>query len=82
MNERIDRIADQIMAEFQDVFGHSDVVVPGKFFERFAELIVRECADEIKKQGRGFVDFAPSKEGIRLEHWDMAEHIKRHFGVE
>jgi hypothetical protein len=49
--------------------------------EKFAEAIVRECADQIIAKGTDWVDFAPSQTGVRPEYWDMAQQIKQHFGV-
>jgi len=73
MNERIDRIADQIMAEFHDVFGHGDVVVPDEFFERFAELIVGECA-QVANDSNQSKNRAP---GV-----SVGDVVRKHFGVE
>ena len=39
-------------------------------FEKFAELIVRECAD------------IAAKNQAENMNWDIAEIIKEHFGVE
>lgn len=72
MNERIDRIADQVMWEFNDVFKNCDNTIPDEFFERFAELIVRECA-----QVATSVYFEPGR-GMK----DFSGRIKQHFGVE
>ena len=51
-------------------------------YEKFAELIVRECAEQIVAKGTDWVDFAPSQTGVRPEYWAMAQQIKEHFGVE
>ena len=53
-----------------------------EFSQKFAELIVRECAEQIIAKGTDWVDFAPSQTGVRPEYWDMAQQIKQHFGVE
>jgi hypothetical protein len=50
--------------------------------QKFAELIVRECSEEIRKQGTDWIDWQPSQQGIRPEYVAMAEHIKQHFGVQ
>jgi hypothetical protein len=50
--------------------------------QRFVELIVKECAEQIIAKGTDWVDFAPSQSGVRPEYWDMAQHIKQHFGME
>ena len=49
--------------------------------KKFAELIVRECAEQIIAKGTDWVDFAPSQTGVRPEYWNMAQQIKEHFGV-
>lgn len=49
---------------------------------KFAELIIKECAEQIIAKGTDWIDFAPSQTGVRPEYWDMAQQIKEHFGVE
>ena len=49
--------------------------------QKFAELIVKECAEQIVSKGTDWVDFAPSQTGVRPEYWAMAQQIKEHFGV-
>ena len=51
-------------------------------YEKFAELIVKECAEQIIAKGTDWVDFAPSQTGVRPEYRDMAQQIKQHFGIE
>lgn len=51
-------------------------------YEKFAELIVKECAEQIIAKGTDWVDFAPSQTGVRPEYRDMAQQIKNHFGIE
>ena len=43
---------------------------------------VKECAEQIIAKGTDWVDFAPSQTGVRPEYWDMAQQIKKHFGVD
>ena len=43
---------------------------------------VKECAEQIIAKGTDWVDFAPSQTGVRPEYWNMAQQIKKHFGVE
>jgi len=87
MNERIFELAEQAkfaMNVSNDpnsppswwAAGHNDT------FEKFAELIVRECAEQILAKGTDWIDFAPSQTGVRPEYWEMAQQIKQHFGVE
>ena len=68
MNERIKELAVQSGAgEWGD-----SVIAATMDIEKFAELIVRECA-EVVQEGRWMVP--PTQE-------QLARSIKRHFGVE
>ena len=80
MDERIRELLIQ-----SEVFNKDGTVlkdVTGYELNKFAELIVRECAEQIIAKGTDWVDFAPSQTGVRPEYWDMAQQIKKHFGVE
>ena len=80
MNERIKEIEQQCWSHRVD-----GTLVDGQLHfdtQKFAELIVRECAEQIIAKGTDWVDFAPSQTGVRPEYWDMAQQIKQHFGVE
>ena len=79
MNEKIKVLAEQ--AGFIDR-GTNHTAYMSFDHEKFAELIVRECAEQIIAKGTDWVDFAPSQTGVRPEYWDMAQQIKEHFGVE
>ena len=79
MNERIETLAK---AAGYDMINKAAMRALGFDVEKFAELIVRECIDKIIAKGTDWVDFAPSQTGVRPEHWDMAQQIKQHFGVE
>ena len=87
MNEKIKKLAEQAGFAYEPtkdqlwVDGPTEIMIsPG--LEKFAELIVRECAEQIIAKGTDWVDFAPSQTGVRPEYWDMAQQIKEHFGVE
>ena len=85
MNEKIKELAEQAGLRFTQLMSNPMVpVVDGKEtdLEKFAELIVKECADQIIAKGTDWIDFAPSQTGVRPEYWDMAQQIKEHFGVE
>ena len=75
MNERIRELAEQAgMNIVDDKFS-----TYGKFAEKFAELIVRECMEIVEKQLGG-----GNGDGVE---WDRAidftyEDMKKHFGVE
>lgn len=66
MNERIKELAEQNSENL------SNVVRNDEWLQKFAELIVRECADIVNSleqyEGRG--------------NCSTAEYIKEHFGVE
>ena len=70
MNERIKQLAEQAWdaTAVSPEFGH-----PISFAEKFAELIVRECANEILKWKSEPFPYDPEF-GAKL--------IKDHFGVE
>jgi len=80
MNEKIKEFAKQawpgLPSHWWDSRDGAEAV------EKFAELIVRECAEQIVAKGTDWVDFAPSQTGVRPEYWAMAQQIKQHFGVE
>ena len=67
MNERIKELAEQS--------GYSkdflEIGLPSNM-EKFAELIVRECAKSADEWYQSHNDI----------HWDPAQHIKNHFGVD
>ena len=82
MNERIKQLWDNSIEEFSKQHQYATIMLPEPLREKFAELIVRECADQIIAKGTDWIDFAPSQTGVRPEYWDMAQQIKEHFGVE
>ena len=85
MNERIEQLAlqaNELDYETFDEYNHKTVQHYKFNKEKFAELIVRECAEQIIAKGTDWVDFAPSQTGVRPEYWNMAQQIKQHFGVE
>jgi hypothetical protein len=71
MNERIESLMKQAGGEFYEGFAGSpnSIKFTEEEFEKFAELIVRECAklveDNIDPQNA----------------WITTAHIKQHFGV-
>ena len=69
MNERIRELADKIWEEKYWTNPNTDKLLPAQL-NRFAELIVRECADHIMN----------STDRHRKEYF--ANMIKKHFGVE
>jgi hypothetical protein len=78
MNERIKALAEQ--AGFKVNWQHEDVqAIKMARFEKFAELIVRECADIALNHPAKL----PSNDwkGVDVP-LDTSNRIKQHFGVE
>jgi hypothetical protein len=46
MNERIDKLFEQALEEFTAENKYATIIFPDPLKEKFAELIVRECAQE------------------------------------
>ena len=67
MNERIKELAEQALNEYSATY-HNEAKIPEAYLEKFAELIVRECANYI-------TEYYPHS---RYE----AFYMKKHFGVE
>jgi len=86
MNERLKQLCEHAKVYATECTKHftggEPVVWMDYYTEKFAELIVLECAEQIISKGTDWVDFAPSQTGVRPEYWDMAQQIKQHFGVE
>ena len=73
MNEKIKELAEQ--AGFKVNWQHEDVqAIKMARFEKFAELIVKECCDMVSK--RPYVD-----DGVSI-YLHPSTIIKRHFGIE
>jgi hypothetical protein len=76
MNERIKQLAQE--AGFKVDWQHEDVqAIKMERFEKFAELIVKECANHCDL----LLDHKISSEWSRGTH-DCSRAIKKHFGVE
>jgi hypothetical protein len=76
MNERIRELAKKA---YEDVIANtpSFLVTKDLYEEKFAELIVRECANQCDL----LLDHKISSEWARGTH-DCSKAIKKHFGVE
>jgi hypothetical protein len=95
MNERIRELAEQILPNEKE-FHQGDPTEWGYFFtgeelEKFAELIVRECADVLRAESERLYKlsaeekdklFASNYEICAEKCWDNEVMIKEHFGVE
>ena len=84
MNKKIRELAEQsgFFPVPDETEWDQDYRAENARYEKFAELIVKECAEQIIAKGTDWVDFAPSQTGVRPEYWDMAQQIKQHFGIE
>jgi hypothetical protein len=69
MNEQIQQLADKIWAEEYWDNPYTDKLLPAQL-NKFAELIVRECAEVVK--------WTPSM----FPNNTIIKNIKEHFGVE
>ena len=69
MNERIQELAEQAFDKANNGT-ISDIKIPKEFIEKFAELLILECAAEADKQ-------TIYCRGIPWGRW-----IREHFGVE
>ena len=70
MNERIKELAEQAGIYKLDLSDETEYWI----IEKFAELIVKECADEAKYHAMNISTYADAD--------FVYEQIKRHFGVE
>lgn len=75
MNEQIRKLAFQVMSINQKVSEDSFFVEVSKLneFEKFAELIVRECADIAKHRVMNISTYGDAE--------FVDEQIKEHFGI-
>ena len=84
MNERIRELAEQATeyANEQNELHGVDYVMT--FKEKFAELIVKECAEQIKTQGisASSEDYGDYEIGFNAGLFHALRTTKEHFGVE
>ena len=78
MNERIEKLAEQAMDEMDPESFSEDVHIPTEWYQKFAELIVKECADICyhHSNAAGGVDTH-----FGYGYKDCGDDIKRNFGV-
>jgi zona occludens toxin (predicted ATPase) len=90
MNERINELLSQAISDVDyirddDALNEdlSQMFIPDCFAERFAELIVKECADVCKRNILVLTEYdSDNAEGRNDGSEECAYLIKRHFGVE
>jgi hypothetical protein len=79
MNERMTALYEQAISEVWESRKGPDGLVrtdgnPYIFYEKFAELIVRDCLDIVNRHEYSYHEADPL--------WETAQLIKEHFGVE
>ncbi len=88
MNKRIKALIGQTLDEkFAGTWSTMDMQDLQKFAERFAELIVAECMNQVREQ---YLPVLEDKEMMKDTHWDGYVQcgvdsyvaIREHFGVE
>lgn len=73
MNERIKELANRIWAEEYWTNPNTDKLLPAQL-NKFAELIVRECAEVCRNQ--------PNHYALKADRDNCAIAIEEHFGIE
>ena len=75
MNERIDKLFEQALEEFNAEHKYATIIVPDPLKEKFAELIVQECAEiaDTERSNSVGCGYITKTNGMR---------IKEHFGVD
>jgi hypothetical protein len=85
MNERIQALAEQAGAVKVWEWASDDVLdTKNMDAEKFAELIVKECAEQIKTQGisASSEDYGDYEIGFNAGLFHALRTTKEHFGVE
>jgi hypothetical protein len=85
MNNQLGKIVGQAVSAIDIVTGNealddelAKMYIPDCFAEKFAELIVRECADRIVNTLLADLE-GPDPDDVL---WLAAKQVKEHFGVE
>lgn len=76
MNKRIKELADQVMKDAKGSLNFE------QFYEKFAELIVKECINCIESTDKGYIFTAKDAGIVNAAHTRSMEKVKKHFGVE
>jgi uncharacterized protein YqeY len=88
MNERIQElmyqagVREDLVDNLKDEVEVLTYIARPQDIQKFAELIVQECVDQIIEKGTDPIDWMPSQVGIRPEYVEMAQQIKRHFKID
>ena len=74
MNEKIKNLWDTALEEFSKQHQYATIMLPEPLREKFAELIVAECAKVCRDQ--------PNVYALKADRDNCAIAIEEHFGVE
>ena len=81
MNENIKNLWDAALEEFSKQHQFATIMLPAPLREKFAELIVRECADACYKH-KDVESFGIYPIRVAMVTKACSDNIKQHFGVE
>ena len=81
MNENIKNLWDTALEEFSKEHQFATIMLPAPLREKFAELIVRECADACYKH-KDVESFGIYPIRVAMVTKACSDNIKQHFGVE
>ena len=81
MNEKIKELWDQASGEFCKQNPYATIMLPAPLREKFAELIVQECADACYKH-KDVESFGIYPIRVAMVTKACSDNIKQHFGVE
>ena len=82
MTQRIYELFEQALKEFKQEHEYATYIVPDPIKEKFAELIVQECMEQVEQaKNSPFVSLDDAK---RMSHFvDVTtKKIRKHFEVE
>ena len=81
MNEKIKELWDQASGEFCKQNPYATIMLPAPLREKFAELIVQECADACYKH-KDVESFGIYPIRVAMVTKACSDNIKQHFRVE
>ena len=67
MNERIEKLFEQALEEFKAENKYATIIVPNPLKEKFAELIVAECMNQVREQ---YLPVLEDETMMKDTHWD------------
>jgi hypothetical protein len=79
MNKKIKQLWDDSIEEFSKEHQYATIMLPEPLREKFAELIVRECAQAFEAEVDTWKQMDPYQGSMKRKG---TQAIKKHFGVE